>query len=173
MCFHKCKKGSMEDMFVLIMIIFVGALSLGIGYQILTTLTNTDVVSNFTTTVEGADWDQTLDKMDSIFLNLDLLSVFFVVMVFISILVLSFLVPSHPIFMILGFILFIFSIFLSVIFSNMYQTFAETSILTSSATSFPITNHILTNLPFYIVPMGILTMIVLYGRSRSDLSGQI
>lgn len=173
MRFRDCKRGSMEDMIVLIVIILFSTIGIFIGYTIFTNVVNVPVIADFNETYvsqdSSLDFDVVINKLNNTFLGLDKLFLLFIMLMFGVILVLSFVIPSHPIFLIFGFIIYIFSIWLSAIVSNMIERFQSISILSDSSTSFPIITYFLSHLPYFIGVMGAIVLIVLYGRSRTDV----
>ena len=77
-------------------------------------------------------------------------------------LILAAMVRIHPIFIPIFLIFFIFLIFLSGVFSNIYQKMAENSEFASIASDLTMTTHILTYLPIIVGIFGTLLMIIMY-----------
>jgi len=82
----------------------------------------------------------------------------------------AWLVPTHPIFIILSIVMLMISVVILPIFSNAFETFSSNPTMSSAAASFPLMTYFMGNLLLIEVIFGALTMIVMYTRWRS--SGQ-
>lgn len=82
----------------------------------------------------------------------------------------AWLVPTHPIFVILSIIMLLISVVILPIFSNAFETFSTNPSMSSATANFPVMTYFMNNLPLIEVIFGALTMIVMYTRWRS--SGQ-
>ena len=86
----------------------------------------------------------------------------------IGIIVTSYFLRSHPV----GYILVIFVTLILVMvaapLSNAYEDFIDADEFNSASAEIPITNHIISQLPFYEMIWAILNGIILYGFARKD-----
>lgn len=161
----KRKKGSIQDiLYVGMVILFLGFLLL-IGFTIMSNV-NDQVQSNSAIDALGktASSDLTSDYtgiMDNMMLVL-------IVGLGIGAIVLASLVRVHPIFLVLFIIMLIVIIFFSAIFSNIYQTAAENPALTAYADQLTFTSLILEFLPFIVGIFGFIVMIVLYKVGQGE-----
>lgn len=73
-------------------------------------------------------------------------------------------VGGDPIFMILYFLVAILAVVASTIISNVWYDASNSSVFGTTLTNFPITNHILANLPIYIAVIGIIGTVVMFSR---------
>jgi len=86
----------------------------------------------------------------------------------IGIIVTSYFLRSHPV----GYILVIFVTLMLIMvaapLSNAYEDFIDADEFNSASAEIPITNHIISQLPFYEMIWAILNGIILYGFARKD-----
>lgn len=157
--FKKNKKGSLQD------IIVIGAVLLFFGMIL---LFGSKIMGEFNTKIQAHPDIPTEAKTASTTLNghysgtLDYGFLLLTVGIGMATLILASLVRIHPVFIPLFFIGLVLVIFLSAIFSNIYQEMAANSALTSFADKLTFTSHILNFLPLIVGIFGILLMIVMY-----------
>lgn len=87
------------------------------------------------------------------------------VLLWIASIIFSFMVDSHPIFLVITVILLLFVMFMGGILSNSYNFISEESGFSSA--SFPITNFVLNNLLLVVVFFGVSISVSLYAKNRS------
>lgn len=153
-------RGSVADLMLVVFIVFIVSISAVVGLYVInqfnTTLANTtsNVISapalNVTTKVASAYgvFDTTFPLM---FIGMNL-----------AIMFLSYLVRTHPIFLIFAVLLLAVVIITGASMSNAYQTFAENPTLASTASQFPLTAFIMQNLVMLQVIFGFIDIIILY-----------
>lgn len=83
-----------------------------------------------------------------------------------GIIITGYLLKGHPIFMGAYFLVIIVGVILSAVFSNVWSDVTGASIFGSAITSFPITNHLLGSLPYYIAAIGIIGIIVMFFKPQ-------
>ncbi len=158
----KDKRGSIIDTFFLIVTLFGLAIFLVIiGYtvpKISDQLKNTELNQSSASLTALNEMDNTIAKFDGIFL-------FIFIGLIMSILISAFLIDSHPIFIPIFIFLLGFAVVVSAILSNVYNTISTDSTLSSVATTLPYTNTILNNFVLIIIGVGVLSMIVIFGKS--------
>ena len=81
----------------------------------------------------------------------------------------SIFIDVHPAFLVVFIIGWIVVVVLGAIISNVFTEITETEQLMTTATSFKFTNAIMSKLPFYMFGIAMLTIIVLYGKSRMGM----
>jgi len=81
-------------------------------------------------------------------------------------LVASWMIDTHPIFFVVSLILFVFVLGLSVYIGNFYEEFITSEDMNETYQYFPATHYIMTNLLIVTIIIGASIMIVLYGKSR-------
>jgi hypothetical protein len=89
-----------------------------------------------------------------------------------SLLITSWFISGYPIFMFIYFIVTVLAVVFSTILSNVWET-VSTDITTFSTTvnSFPITNHLLNNLPIYIAIAGFVGIVVMFAKPYTQAGG--
>jgi len=99
--------------------------------------------------------------------TLDSLFIFVFIGIWITSLVASFMIDTHPIFFAVSLILLLFILVASIYIGNSYEEIMEDSDFSSLPSSFPSTHFILSH--FLIVSIGVGTsiMVVLYGKLRT------
>jgi len=113
---------------------------------------------------------QVQNDMKSQAKNMDYGLVIFVVMMIIALLITSFLVPTHPIFIIVNIIGIFVLVFLGMIFHNVYgeMVSGEGSELGDEADQYPLINAIIVYLPYIGAIIILITSIVMYVRGGQN-----
>lgn len=73
-------------------------------------------------------------------------------------------IAGNPIFTALYFIIVVVAVLTGGILSNIWQTVSTASVFGTTVASFPITNNLLSNLQIYIAVIGIVGLIVMFGK---------
>jgi len=81
-----------------------------------------------------------------------------------ALIITGFLVGGHPIFSFIYFIFIVIAIILSTVLSNVWDTVTSASVFGTTITHFNISNHLLSNLPIYMVVVGFIGMVVLFAK---------
>lgn len=103
---------------------------------------------------------KTINAADYLFLAL-------VVLLFISIIITSFLFFSHPVFLVVYIILSIGALIVSVPISNAYEKVSQIGVFNESVSHLPIVDYILLHLPLFTLGIIIISLIVIYAKSQS------
>ena len=90
---------------------------------------------------------------------------------FIGSLILAWLTGGNAAFIFIYMIYIVLAVITAPILSISYEKYATSSTFASTATSMPITNHIMSNLVIYITIIGFMGMILLYMRAKSVSEG--
>jgi len=77
------------------------------------------------------------------------------------------LVPAHPIMIVAFIILLGLSILIAVPLSNGYEKLYDTGKMESTAAEFTMTNHIMDNLPAYVLIIGAIGIIVMFAKRKA------
>ena len=86
-----------------------------------------------------------------------------------AMLIASWFIPGHPIFMFIYFLAVLIIVVVAAVLSNAWETFSDTDPISGSTSSFGITNHLLNNLPLYLGVAGFLGMVILFGKPRDGV----
>ncbi len=76
----------------------------------------------------------------------------------------AWLVGGHPIFAGIYFIIVSIGVMAAALLSNVWQSISHASIFGTEISYFPITNNLMTYLPFYIAGIGLLGIIVMFAK---------
>ena len=153
------KKGSIQDLIFIIVVALVFSFFLLIGYKI-TDEFNTKIQARTDMDSYGKTAVSTINNhfpgiMNNMFL-------FVIVGLAITTIILASLIKTHPIFLVFFIVALILVIFFAAIYSNVYQTMASNSALSSQANKMTIPAFVMNYLPFIIGIFGIILAIVMY-----------
>lgn len=94
----------------------------------------------------------------------DGLFLFIFIGLWITTLIASFMIDTHPIFFIVSFILLIIVLVSAVYIGNFYEEIVTTDSMGDSYTYFPAMHHVLSNLLIYAIVIGASITLVLFGK---------
>ena len=115
-----------------------------------------------------AESRQALVDMDVAFPTFDNMILFVLVVLSIGLIITSFFIPTHPIFMVVNVFGIFFLVFLGMVLSNLYaDIIAESPELASVYGTFPKLNFIMNQLPWIAVILVFLCTIIQYSKFRS------
>lgn len=84
----------------------------------------------------------------------------------IGILLLAFMLRTHPFVYVVSLLLSVLLVMVAVPLSNAFETVSANTAFTSVITAYPITSHIMQNLPYYETIWSFLTIIVTFALAR-------
>jgi hypothetical protein len=148
-----------------ILLVSIGVTLFLLGYvnhKIIDGITNTTIMDenpNVQASIRVYN-TQVNPKLDYLFLAV------FIGLVF-GLMVSAWFIDSHPIFMVLFIIVLIIGVAMSTILANFWETIANNIIFENNISNYPITNHILLNLPYYLAVIGVIGMIVVFGKPKN------
>ncbi len=151
-------KGTVFDIMIMAAILFLVAIGVIISHYVITQF-------------DGAFSSSTaISVMNSAEVAIETFNYGFVIIMGglgIGIILLTTLLPTNPVFIIMGIIL--LAIFMLVFpqLSNAYWTFTQDANMAVSAAEFPIMNHIMNALPFYMAVLGCIVLIVYYMKWKA------
>ncbi len=162
------KKGDVGDFMYLIIAVFLIGLMFFVGGKVWTEFKeniedNEDIMDN-----NVVNMSNEITQLDRSFNILDPLFAVFFFGFYLALLVSVFYIDSHPGFMVFGILLFLIVIFIGMVMSDAWSTIASSPQLSDEQTNFPITYHLMSNLPVYLVIMGFIFFILLYATRRSQ-----
>jgi len=99
-----------------------------------------------------------------------LLDTFMVILIFgglVGIVIYSFLVPSHPVFVIPFIIMLLMAILISIPLSNAYEKLYEAPKFVDTAAAFSMTSHFMAYLPLYTLIAGAIGIVILFSKRES------
>lgn len=83
----------------------------------------------------------------------------------------SWFVGGHPIFMIFYFIIIVISALTGAILANAWEEMTEQAVFENLILTFPMTNHIILSLPIYISIVGMIGIIIMFSKPKDDFGG--
>lgn len=104
------------------------------------------------------------NALDSATQRFDILFLAVFIGLTLGLIILSWFVPTHPIFYIAYFLVIIVAVIVSAIMANVWELVANHSALVAMLLQFPITNHVLTNLPIYIAVIGFTGITTMFAK---------
>jgi len=152
-------KGSVLDLILIIIVLLVLSASVLVGLTMATSFKDQiNTMSDMPSSAKDSS-NQIVEKFTN---TIDSTFLFFTIFLGIATLVLAALVRIHPIFIPFYFIGWVFTIFLSGIFSNIYQEMSANSELAAAAAELTLINSIMVGLPIIVGLLGTILMIVMY-----------
>lgn len=150
-------------MLLVIVVLLVFGLTMVFGYKIAKDI-NTDIQADDDIAPEGKEEMQSFTTnypqfMDNAFVLL-------LTLLWVALIVTSFLVDSHPVFFILTVILLVFVFIVGMILANTYQDVTGDADLSTEAADFTMTRWVFENFLVIVIAMGFSTAIALYAKAR-------
>lgn len=167
----KNKRG-ISDVLLVMVVVFTMAISLLIIVFIAGTLDDalTTGFDNPVNNISAETFHEGIGKVTS---SADTIFLMVFIVFIIGLIITSFWFFSHPIFMVLYFILGLGGLVVSVPLSNAYQELADTPVLATAVGHLPMMDFIMNNLPLIVGVLIVLSIIIIYSKSRtsSDAGG--
>jgi len=107
------------------------------------------------------------DNMETAFGMFDYAMVLLMVVLIVGLMITSFMIPTHPIFLVINIIGIFILVFGGMLLSNVYGEvmFGADTTLTTAANEFPMMNFAINRLPFIGAIAIFLTSVIMYSRS--------
>jgi len=162
------KKGSIQDLIMIAVVLLVFSVVILIGFRLSSSM-NEEIQASDKLDQRGKDSFASINNMfpgvvDNSFM-------FLLIGLSIGAIVLAAMVRIHPIFIALFIIVWVIIIFLSAVFSNIYQEMASNPQMADLAAQLTFTNQIMTTLPWIIAIIGGLLAIIMYKVYKNDMGG--
>lgn len=161
------KKGQITQVVLFMVIIFVVGITVLFGKLILSefydAISGTDIE-----TVKGSEAQASLEANYAVF---DYGLIVLTVVLFIGMIITSFMIPSHPIFMVVNIIGIFMLVFIGMILTNVYGELVagDTSVLEEQANEFVSINFLISKLPYIGAIVIFVTSIVMYARGSGGI----
>ena len=162
---RKKKKGQIQQIAFFLVLVFS---------LILTLLVSKYILVSFNEALEDDDLHttesrQSLVDMDVMFPTFDNAILFVLVVLSIGLIITSFLIPTHPVFMVVNVFGIFFLAFIGMLLSNMYaDIIAESTELASVYSTFPKLNFVMNQLPWIAVILVFVSTIVQYSKYKRE-----
>lgn len=166
------KKGTASDVVfagVLVFMVATGVFIIGfIGDTVTDRMTNTTAINESSEAVAAMT-----GANNAINNNIDYVVFGLFIGLVLAIIVTSWFIGANPLFFFVYFIIIVLGVVISAILSNTWESITEHATMTAYLTNLPITNHLLTYLPFYVSGIGILGLIIMFAKPYSISGGGI
>jgi len=156
-------------------VLYIGPviLALALGFFGVHTLINDtmDDIIDVPTINESKPSVAAFDSVKNTTARMDKVIFFVFIGLVLALIITSWFIGAHPVFIILYLLIVIVSVSLNAIYSNVWETFStSTAFTTVPEVAFPLTNHLLLNMPLYGAAIGVIGMIVMFAKPY--LTGQ-
>jgi len=158
----KSKKAQITDMLIWVITIFILAVGLFIIMYIIPQISQGLRIAGLNNSVQGSNAINAMDTFSSHTINNGFLMLF--VGLIISILITSFLVKTHPIFLILYIFFLGITILLSFYLGNAYNQLVTNPIFSSMMNQPTYSNWILSHIAEITVAVGALSMVIVFSK---------
>lgn len=163
-CLAFNKKGNaIADSIMIVVVIFVFAVIAFVGLKIFgdlnTEIQADDQLDNQSKQISEDLYDRYPSVMDGTF-------IFAFALIWILVLVASFIIDAHPIFFIVTLILLIFVIIIGAYIGNIYEELSNDSEIGTFASSFPMTNFVMQHYMLFIIAIALTVSLVLFGKNK-------
>ena len=159
----KNKRGSIQDVF------FFTVMVVGLAmFMILVHYVANDISEKLLeTTLNESEASRTaLEYTEKLTAQFDPIWLFLFIALLIGVLISSYMIHSHPIFIPIYIILLGISVLIGVIMNNVYLEFTAFSLLAATAATHTFSNVIIENYVPIVIGVGILSMIIIFARPR-------
>jgi len=145
--------------------------TLGVGFLSLHYMFNASVDNMLSVSVinESSDTVSVLGSAKALTERLDWIVFAIFMGLVLAMLIASWFIPGHPIFMFIYFLAVLIIVVVGAVLSNAWDSFADEAPISGSKSSFGITDHLLSNLPLYLAVSGFLGMVILFGKPRDGV----
>jgi hypothetical protein len=161
---HK-SPGQLQNVILLFVIIFAVGITVVLGNYILTTVYDGLRDEGITT----ATSNEVMTQMEANFEVFDYALVLMAIIMIIGLMITSFLIPTHPIFLVINIIGIFILIFLGMIMTNVYGEIVAgegVEYLGDSADVYTMYNFLMNNIAFIGAIVVFITSVIVYSRSR-------
>lgn len=152
----KFKKGSIMDIFTIMVFLVVFAVFIIFGKMIVNEFASDPVLTN------NSYSKSALDTANSGMSGFDNLFLFVLIMLMVGSIIMAFMIRTHPVFFFIALFLLVFALVVAGILGKTMDTFTDDSQISSTTAQFPKMMLVLDNLPIFILVSGILIMISMY-----------
>ena len=163
------KRGNVTDVLYLVVVLFFIGIFCFIGFWTYSRVTglmiNSSVINESSRAVDALTISQDKSSMWD----------YFAMAVFIgfaiSIIVTGWFIGGNPLFMVIYFLVLSCGVVVTMVLSNVWESFSTASVFGFATSPLPITNWLLSNLPIVLVIVGFLGMVAMFGKPYITSSG--
>jgi hypothetical protein len=133
--------------------------------QVIIGMQNNSVVNSSNATMEALNGARSVTNM------WDYLIFGFFIGLVLALIITAYFIGGNPIFLFAFFLVVVIGVVLASVLSNAWDSISSTPPLSGSLASFPLTNHLIQNLPIYIAVIGFIGMIAMFAKPFSSDGG--
>ena len=163
------KKGDLPDVLVWLITIFILAMGLFVFAFVIPTIGTGLNDAGMNSSIEGADAITTFSSIGTVTIQRGFFMLFAGLIM--GVMISSFLIRTHPIFMFLYVIFLGLAVFLSTYFGNAYETLTEQAIFSGTLASQGLINVVMNNIPKITLGVGALSIIIVFAKFSSLRGG--
>lgn len=165
------RRGSAQDVLLIGVLLF----AFGIGFLVLH-FVGTQIYDGLLANSQIQLSDATVDVFTAAKTQLAKLDLFFLAVfigLVLALIITSWFISTNPLFMSLYVIIIIIGVVVSMGLSNAWESASQRPIFVSSLSAIPVTNHVMSYLPYYIAVVGMIGCIVLFAKPGFRAGGDL
>jgi len=159
------KKGSAKDiMFVLVALFlfaFISMLMMGVYNSYTDSIEGSEAFNNTVNNAVEESAGTTLRAFDYIFM-------FFLFGLIVIVIASTFTIRTHPLFFFVSLLLLIITVIIGGVFSQVFETSAETDIMQDGANEYTVIPFVMDHLPTIILMVGVILVVILYAKTKYE-----
>jgi len=159
---NKKKKGELVDIFIFLITIFILAIGFFILIFIIPNITNGLNTANLNNSAEGVQAIESLERIGTHTINNGFMLLF--VGLIMSMMITSFLVRTHPIFLFLYIFFLAVTILLGIYLGNVYYDLQNNSIFASTVDDASFINLVMNHIVEIVLAVGAISMIIVFAK---------
>lgn len=159
----KNKRGNIPDIFFFIIFVVAFALFLIVLHYVVNDVSDKLLETDLN---DSDNAREVLESTRNLTAKFDAIWLFIFIALLIGVLISSFMIHAHPIFIPIYIILLGFAVVVGVIMNNVYLDFTANTTLAATAATHTFSNTIINNYVLVIIGVGILSMIIMFARPR-------
>jgi hypothetical protein len=165
------RKGSALDVLLICVVVF----AFGVGFLILHFSSNAiyDKLLNSTAVNSSAKTVTTLQAAKAVTAKLDYYSLAIFIGLTMALIITAWYISANPLFMGIYVIVIFIAVLIAMGLSNAWETISQRPVFVNSLAALPITNNLLSYLPYYVAVIGIIGIIVLFAKPGFNPAGDL
>lgn len=112
-----------------------------------------------------------LEWNNRVYPRLDYFVLIFFIGSILGLIVSAWFIRTHPVFMVIYIVVWILSVGLSTVFSNVWETVSSQPAFASYVSDFPVSNYLLGHMALYLAVIGFIGIVVTFGKPNSSGNG--
>jgi hypothetical protein len=86
-----------------------------------------------------------------------------------GIIVTAWFIPGNPLFTFIYFLIILIASACSFVIANVFEIYINKPVFASTIINFPLTTFIIGKLPFFVIPVGLIGIIILFGKPQQNV----